>query len=209
MLAGTTIVPDGQPFVLSDLEEGVRHMAVVSRHVRRMLGDGILEALQKGTTTDRFTRAFLPGPTESKKDTAFFFMTLAAPKFELVGGYEQYCSVRRTMLYTYALAFLHKNPKLKQVVGIATEPPNRGRGSSEDLIVAYAPEWTPDFLNKLEEQKKVFNIAQPGNYTEYAVQGNEFPEVARQSPRRIVIDLNRQQRRARAAEGRRKDRKRK
>ena len=208
MLAGTTIVPDGQPFVLSDLEEGVRHMAVVSRHLRRMLGDGILEALQKGTTTDRFTRAFLPGPTEPNKYTAFFFMTLAAPKFELVGGYEQYRSVRRSMLHTYALAFLHKNPKLKQVVGIATEPPSRDRGSSEDLIVAYTPQWTPDFLNQLEEQKKVFNIAQPGNYTEYAVQGNEFPEIARQSPHRVVVDLNRQQRRASAAEARRKDRKR-
>jgi hypothetical protein len=135
-------------------------------------------------------------------------MTLAAPKFELVGGYEQYRSVRRSMLHTYALAFLHKNPKLKQVVGIATEPPSRDRGSSEDLIVAYTPQWTPDFLNQLEEQKKVFNIAQPGNYTEYAVQGNEFPEIARQSPHRVVVDLNRQQRRASAAEARRKDRKR-
>lgn len=68
-----TIVPDGQPFVLSELEEGVRHMAVVPRRLRRMLGDGILDALRKGTKADRFTRGFLPRPTDPEQDAGFFF----------------------------------------------------------------------------------------------------------------------------------------
>jgi hypothetical protein len=206
MLDGTTIVPDGQPFVLSELEEGVRHMAVVPRHLRRMLGDGILDALRKGTKASRFTRGFLPRPNDPEQDTGFFFMTLWVPGFELAGGYEQYRSVRRAMLETYAFSFLQKNPKLKQVVGITTELPMQGHGSSEDLIVVYTPEeWTPDFLMKLEEQKKICNIAQPGNYTEYAIQGNEFPEIPRRPPERDRPHLNRQQRRARATEARRRN----
>ena len=58
---GTTIVPDGQPFVLSELEEGEWQMVVVPCHLRRMPGDGILDALRKGTKADRFTRGFLLG----------------------------------------------------------------------------------------------------------------------------------------------------
>jgi hypothetical protein len=42
----------------------------------------------------------------------------------------------------------------------------------------------PDFLMKLEEQKKICNIAQPGNYTEYAIQGSEFPEIPRRPSER-------------------------
>jgi hypothetical protein len=204
ILDGTTIVPDGQPFVLSELEEGVRHMAIVPRYLRRMLGDSILDALRKGASADRFARGFFPLPNDPERDTGFFFMTLSAPSFELAGGYEQYRSVRRAMLETYAFSFLQKKPALKQVVGIATEPLVQGRGSSEDLIVVYTPEeWTPIFLAELEKQKKVFNIVQPGAYTEYAIQGNEFPEIPRRPPERDLSHLNRRQRRARAAEARR------
>jgi hypothetical protein len=108
MLAGTTIVPEGQPFVLSDHEQGVRHMAVVPRYKRRILGEGIFGALELGRTTDRFTRGFLPGPRDPNQDTGFFFMTLAVPEIELAGGYEQYRSVRRNTLETYAFASYKK-----------------------------------------------------------------------------------------------------
>jgi hypothetical protein len=137
-------------------------------------------------------------------------MTLTVPDFELAGGYEQYRSVRRCILETYALAFLQKHPKLKQVVGIATEPPSRDgtAGSSEDLIVASITEWTPDSLEQLEERKRLFEIVQPGNYTEYAIEGNEYPEVSI-SPNVNLPSANRRQRRAKAAEERRKNRKQK
>lgn len=205
MLAGTTIVPDGHTFDLAEHEQGVRHMALVPRHMRRLLGDAILEALEKGATADRFTRAFLPGPTEADQGTGYFFMTLSPPKFELDGGYEQYRSVRRNMLEAYALAFLRRYPQLERIVGVATEPPSGDRkmGSSEDLIVVEVPEWTAELLADLEERTNVFSIAQPGNYTEYAVQGNEFPDVPRKQEQRRFVGLNRQQRRAKFAEERR------
>ena len=85
-----------------------------------------------------------------------------------------YRAVRRNLLETYALAFLQKYPALRQVIGIATEPPNKAgkAGSSEDFIVVQVEEWTPKLLQDLEDRKRRFNIVQEGNYTEYAVQGN-------------------------------------
>lgn len=177
MLAGTTILPDGQVFDLFELEQGIRHMALVPRYLRRLMGEAILDALEKGRTADRFTRAFLPGPTEANQETAFFFMTLAPPKFILDGGYQQYRVVRHNMLQSYAFALLQKHPKLKRVVGIATEPPGN-EGTSEDLLVVEDIRWTEELLKDLEERKAVFNIMQARNFTEYAIQGNEFPEIA-------------------------------
>ena len=60
MLAGTTIVPDGKVFQLAEHEQGVRHMALVSRYQRRNFGGAILGALEKGKTTDRFTEQCCP-----------------------------------------------------------------------------------------------------------------------------------------------------
>jgi hypothetical protein len=209
MLAGTTLVPDGQSFDLSELEQGIRHMALVPRYLRRVMGEGIRDALEKGRAADRFTRAFLPGPTEANQETAFFFMTLDVPKFSLGGGYEQYRAVRRNMLETYALAFLQKNPQLKRVVGIATEPPakNGKAGASEDLLVVEDVVWSDCMLKDLAERKKVFNVMQEGNFTEYPVQGNEFPEVVRQADPVRQTPMKREQQRRLKAELRRRERK--
>ena len=184
-------------------------MALVPRYFRRNLGRGILDALRKGATADRFTRAFLPDSDEYCHGTAFFFMTLAIPNFELKGGYEQYRAVRRNMLETYALAVLKKNPRLQRVVGIATEPRRKDgpTGSSEDLIMAEQPEWTADVLENLEEQKKVLNILQPDNYIEYAIHDSEYPEMQERASDPVPRKLTRAQRRARAAEARRQQRK--
>ncbi len=204
MLAGTTIVPQGDNSDISVQEQGVRHKAAVPRFQRRNLGDGILEALRLGSTASRFTRAFLPGPTEKDQDTGFFFMTLALPTFELDGGYEQYRDFRRNLLHVYALAFLQKHPKLKQIVGIATEPPNQthSSGSSEDLIFAPQPTWTTESTKELVETMKTLNIVQSGNYTEYAIEGNEFPDISQQYSKPQKEKLNRHDRRKKAVQDR-------
>jgi hypothetical protein len=97
MLAGTTIVPDGMPDQLSELEQGIRHMALVPRYKRRLFGEAIVDALAKSKSTDRFTRSLLPGPRDPHPETGFFFMTLAIPTFELADGYEGYRQVRRKL----------------------------------------------------------------------------------------------------------------
>lgn len=210
ILDGTTIVPNGQAFDLAEHEQGVRHMALVPRYLRRMYGDAILEALKRGVGVDRFTRAFLPRRADADQ-TGFFFMTLSPPKFKLDGGYDQYRSVRRDMLATYALSFLRRYRHLDRIVGVATEPPSESgeMGSSEDLIVVEAPDWTDELVAELERAMTAFDVVKPGNYTEYEVRGQEFPDAPRTKDKRERFgNLNRRERRAKLAEARRENRRR-
>ena len=178
ILAGTTIVPGGGEFILAHHEEGVRHMALVPRHLRRILGKAILEVLDLGRSADRMTRAVLPGETEANRQTGFFFMTLKVPSQALAEGYDQYRRTRLKMLEIYAMTFLHKHQNLKRIVGIATEPPGAGAGSSEDMILAEPPPiWSPEIVAELETDQKLFVIAREGIFREYSIRGNEFPDV--------------------------------
>jgi hypothetical protein len=168
--------------------------------LRRIKGKAILDALVQGRKADRFTRAILPSLTEPNQETGFFFMTLALPKVQLKGGYEQYRAVRRNMLEAYALAFLEKNRGLTRMVGIATEPPSDGKGSSEDLLVIEGIEWTEKLLANLEQRKVALNIMKAGNFTEYPIESNEFPDPPRAPPRGYPPKMNRAERRRWAAE---------
>lgn len=183
MLAGTTVVPDGERFEVGFYEEGVRHMALVSRFDRRNFGAAIREAIERSSEVDRFTRAMLPGPSAPQPGTGFFFMTLRVPEGMRI-DYERYRAVRLSMLEVYALTFLRMHPRLERIVGIATEPllPNDERkGSSEDLILVEAPVWDDDLLMQLEERQRAYAIARKGHYREYEVRGDEFPPVSRAS----------------------------
>ena len=205
MLAGTTIVPDGMPLALSEIERGIRHMALVPRYKRRLFGEAILDALEKSRDADQFTRSFLPGPGDADQDTAFFFMTMAVPKFELPDGYDGYRKVRRKFLEVYAYALAEKFRNLKRVVGIATE--TRAEiakgGSSEDLIVVEPREWTEEFLSELATAKRELNIMQEENFKPYlSNQAPEFPEVKVEGSQIDAPKLNRKQRRALAAKAR-------
>ncbi len=180
MLAGTTLVPDGKDHALSQQELSARYMAMVPRFLRRVYGAGIVDALEQGQKTDKFMRAFIPEPNSPNATTGFFFLTVKIPDLKLKGGYEQYRSVRRSILEAYALTLLRKNPRLQRIIGIATEPrPLSGEdlGSSEDLIYAEPPEWTKELLASLEERQKAFGIAQPENARMLRLEGDEFPEV--------------------------------
>lgn len=186
MLAGTSIIPAGQKTELSDHEVGIRHMTLLPRFIRRMHGAGVAEVLEKGKATDRYMRAFLP-PPEAPSDTAFFFMTLKVPNIQLKGGYEQYRAVRRNMLEAYGLTLLHRNPQLKRIIGIATEPPSaatNSQGSSEDLIYMEPPPWTAALLEKLKARQEALDIARPENSSVQRVAGEEFPEPFRRPERK-------------------------
>jgi hypothetical protein len=182
LLAGTSVVPDGQTAELRSLEAGLRQMALLSRFMRRSYGAGVLDALEQGQKADKFTRTFIANPDQPRADTGFFFLTLKPPSFTLKGGYEQYRAVRRRYLEAYALTLLRKHPQLKRIVGIATEArlsDGQDRGSSEDLIYAEPPRWTNQLLENLVECKKLYNIDQPGNSRVMAIDDQEFPAVER------------------------------
>ena len=208
MLDGTSLVPDGQSAEISELELGVRHMALLPRFERRSYAAGVLQALEEGQKTDKFMRAFID---ERSAKTGFFYLTVKVPRVEVRGGYQGYRALRTNLLQTYALNLLRKFPHLKCIVGIASEPkPDSPEmpGSSEDLVYVEVGEWTDELLAELEERKKSFGIDQPGNQRYRAVSDREFPEIALEPENpKLSNKRNRKQRRAFASERWRQNRK--
>ncbi len=147
MLSGTAIVPDGSPFKVAEHEIGIRYMAQEPRISRRWYSDGFLEMLQMANQKDRTFRCMLPSQEQLRNETGYAFLTLAYPRVELEGGYEQYRQVRITMLYAVCMGMLRKCRWVKRIIGIATEPTLISGGptiTSEDIGMVEQPiEWTP------------------------------------------------------------------
>lgn len=174
MIAGTTIVPDGEEFDLSQHEQGVRHMALVPRTERRANGRAVIGALERSVEGPRFCRAMIP--MDGRSDTGFFFLTLQVPPEDILpGGYDAYRRARSNLAEAYAFGFLEKYRFLNRIVGIATEPVN-SKGSSEDLVLALPPEWTEEAVQQTRETCQRIGImdaavAKESRFTEF-----EYPD---------------------------------
>lgn len=209
MLDGTSITPEGHEFDLRKFESGVRHMALQRRYIRRNLGRGISEALEKGKRTDRFFRLMMGSPGSEDSETAFFLVTLKYLNWmEEKGGYETYRLSRSNQAHIYAKAILEQYSHLNQVIGIACEPPDQGRGGSEDLIYAEQHEWSDDDRKTIKEDCKTIGIFQnklkSTRWTEEefpAVETITFAQSARPTPR---TGINRKNRRATIAAARKR-----
>jgi hypothetical protein len=66
-------------------------------------------------------------------------------------GYEGYRFIRTKYLETYAILMLRKFHYLKRIIGIATEPPGRRKGSSEDIIYVEQQDWNEKTIADAEE----------------------------------------------------------
>ncbi|WP_455270674.1 hypothetical protein [Rhizobium herbae] len=199
LLAGTSIVLEGHNYSLTNSEIAVRHMAFQNRFLRRSHSQAILGALEVGRTTDVFFRAMLSPEDSKQHETGFFFMTLKYHQWmDERGGYERYRQMRTFYIQTYAQALLMKHPHLRQVVGIAMEPPGQGRGSSEDIIFAQQTEWTDQA--RIQNRDDCTNLNIMGHMKETPYHGEEFPEIAFAHSKRF--QGNRKQRRAMAAQNR-------
>ena len=176
MIGGTSIVLPGHTFSLTNSEMAVRYMAQVNRFVRRGHAEAIMGALEIGQGRDVFFRAMLPGPTHPEPETGFFFLTLKyLPWMDEKGGYEKYREFRTFYLQTYAQAMLMKHPHLHRIIGIAMEPPNQGRGASEDCVYAAQSDWSDEERQRNSEDCEALQIMRPMKETRYS--GQEFPEV--------------------------------
>lgn len=207
MLAGTTMVTEGETFNLKDHEKGVRFMAQEPRLKRRMLGSAILEVLKKSHLQTKTFKAMLPPKDGAEGSTAYAFLTLGHPKTELKGGYEQYRRVRSNFLITYCMEMLRRHPHVKRILGIATESaPREGdpSGSSEDMVLAEQPVWTPQLIADLEADCEDFGVMREGAYTESHGGVTEYPEEQTPQLKPSVNQLNRHQRRAQAGKQKRK-----
>lgn len=104
---------------------------------------------------------------------------------------------------------LERHSYLKRVIGISREPPDQGRGVSEDLVYAEQYEWTDKDRETIRKDCEVAGVLQ--DVTEHRYQGEEFPEVEtviieRPVPSPSGLYLNRKQRRARRASTRKRKR---
>ena len=210
MLNGTTIIPEGISREISDHEIGVRCMAHETRVMRRMLSQGILDVIKVSDSSDRHFRSFIPPLNKPGSGTGYAFMTLALPKIELAGGYEQYRKVRVNIMTTYCFGMLRKYSHVKRMVGIATESMGsqmKASGSSEDMVMVEQPsEWTPELNASLDKDLKSFDIIKEGEFTVSNHSVDEYPKIdsRMETPGRQDQKMNRHQRRAMEAKMRKR-----
>jgi hypothetical protein len=199
MLGGTSIVLPGFQYELSQSELAVRHMALANRFLRRNLGRAVIGALEIGQKKDVFFRAMLGAENSKGSETGFFILTLKYLKWmDAKGGYDKYRSFRTSYLEIYAKSLLMKHPYLERVIGIAMEPPNQKRGSSEDCAHAEQRAWSDEDIRQVREDCERLGIMR--SLKETRPQEAEFPELKISKMQRGYPGSgNRKQRRAEAA----------
>ena len=183
----------------SEMEIGVRYMALEPRLSRRIHAKGLWDAINRITEPGlRFFRGLRPLAQQAGR-TAFGFL-LAAPKnYPLAPGpdYLDYRQQRAAMLAAYGMNFLEQNRDLERFVGIAMEPPlvSRGRGGSEDLVLVEPGEWTPETVTFAKEGKATFGIFERAGPM-YHVHDTDFPDMPQRAPEpQAPTWMNRAQRR--------------
>jgi len=211
MLDGTSITLSGYDFELKKNELGVRYMALQKRFARRNLGRAVADALERGKTTDRFFRLMISPPEAKESDTAFFLFTFKYLDWmEDKGGYEKYRKVRSNIAQVYAKGVLERFSHLNWVIGISREPPDQGRGISEDLIYAEQHEWSDEERQAIRQDCKNFGVLQD-EMKKTSWRDQEYPEVEvvmfeGNAEQAAHSGMNRKQRRASAAKVRKKER---
>lgn len=176
MLDGTSITLEGYDFDLRKNELGVRQMALVPRFLRRSHSEAVAGALEKGKHSDKFVRVMMSPDGTKENETAFFILTVKYLDWmEAKGGYEKYREMRSGLSMIYARGLLERHAHLKRVVGISREPPDQGRGISEDMVYAEQYDWTDE--ERIAIKKDCENAGVLQNVTERRFRGEEFPEV--------------------------------
>lgn len=176
-LDGTSLVPEGEKFILSEREIAVRYMALERRTSRRAYSKAIFDVLKNKSHLPRFFRGMLPHPS-SKEDTGFFFLTVAYPEGK-IKNYDQYRRVRSNMLYAYGVNILNKNRNLKRIVGVATEPiqsnESARKGRSEDIVFIEYDKWTPEDEEEAVHLSRMAGIFQEQTLKMYHIHEDEYP----------------------------------
>lgn len=168
----------------------------------------IAEALEIGKGADKFVRVIMNPTGEKACKTAFFILTVKYLDWmETKGGYEAYREVSSKIAMIYARGLLERHSHLRRVVGISCEPPDQGRGSSEDLVYAEQNDWTDQEREEIQSDCKAAEVLQ--NMNEHPIRGQEFPEHAvvmfeSLDPAPPNSRLNRKRRRALKAQARKR-----
>ena len=205
MIAGTLKILPGYTYSLRGSELGVRHMALESRFSRRLHGKAIIEAFEKGEKIDRFLRILIKPEWANENETAFFICTFKFLDWmEKFGDYEHHRLKRTEFATVCARGILERNRYLKRVVGVICEPPNQGKGMSEDMIYMEQGNWSEEERQSIRQDCRTYGVLQ--NMKSKIPNEKEFPDVES-----VIIKvepplgMNRKQRRAAKAKARREN----
>lgn len=164
VLKGTSIsILDYEPsFMLS--ESALRVMASERRIDRISLAQSLWGAMEQCLENGmaRFVRRMMIARKKPSRNIGYVFLIL--PKDVTSSEQTEYRTYRSLMLSTYCLSFFQEQPRLNRVVGLALDIFHRDgeiRTRSEDLVVMDPPEWTPDLIATLAENKKTFDFKDP------------------------------------------------
>ena len=164
MLNGTSITPEGYDFDLRRDEAGIRHLALLSRFMRRAHGQAFLGALEKGKDVDRFCRAIMAPAGSKECETAFFIQTFNYAMWEKFlesqSGYELYRQKRTDLAIIYGRGLLERYPHLRQVVGISREPLGQDHGVSEDFVCIGQTDWTDEERKTIRSDCEALSMLQ-------------------------------------------------
>jgi hypothetical protein len=184
ILAGTSVHVFGEDPGAAEAEQALRTLALEPRVQRRLLGDGLINAMRRAEelAQDRFVRVALPGPHSADRSVGYVFLILAYPKIELAGGYDQYRKVRTNILHAYCLCTLSENRQLTRVIGLGFDasPKVTGRsGGSEDMLALEVHEWTVELEAQVKDLRKKFDVMDPNRVVKSVMSTDEYPAPSR------------------------------
>lgn len=189
-------------------EQALRHMARESRLHRRLLGQSLVEFLQKAPTDRALARVVHTGA-----ETAYVY--LAEPFKSDFESYEEYQRYRIARVYAYCTVAPLRAPGAQRVVGLAFDSPG-SKGGSEDLVVWEFQNFDDTLRAQAEETQRQLGILLQDNVQSSEMGQDEFPgpgpaapAVGRREPvqpPRGSATLNREQRRALDKRNRRRQR---
>ena len=164
----------------SEVEKGLRSMALEPRLSRRLLGSSVVDAMKlaEDKKADRFTRNIVPGAHGADEKVGYVFLILAHHGDAPSPTYDEYRKRRRVMLHGYCLSMLQGNRNLKRAVGIGIDASSKvtGRtGGSEDFYALKVDTWTPELDEQAEELKKDLGLLRPENVAHSTATVDEFP----------------------------------
>jgi hypothetical protein len=185
LLAGTSLVPGEDfevqapvgPLDLTQHELAIRFMALETRFSRRILSAQLGHAIENARPDMRSLRVMIDGRPE-RQESAYVFLQFPQELSPAYSDYRLYRQHRGKTLYAACAVVLARNPKLKRVIGIATEPPRfyRDRNVSEDVLLLEGPP-TAELIAEAEGLSEALSILRPQTTRAARLQGREYPEV--------------------------------
>lgn len=196
MMAGTSIIPEGQDTDINLVELGVREMALRSRYERRILGESFSDAVAASRGREIFLRFIGSDEDSSLSDIGYFALFMSYHQmFEDAGGYERYKEARMAYGRLYADGLFVRYQHLKKIVGVITEPLGPSMGYSDDILYAQRRALSAEAELEIREACRNVGILRD----DFAVKpfgGPEFPVMEQhdlQEPLKILKGRDRNQ----------------